>query len=129
MPKTKGFHWEVTSYLKDAERFAEDQLEGIIAQAVDEGERAATDYLRPGRGVASGELESRIYSRSHGLRGEVVSPAAHSRFVNFGTEDTKAIPYMRRASNRMRKVVRDELGRDFFTGFRTRRVRSRARGR
>ncbi len=127
--QSKAFAWEMHSEIKEAKAYARDQLEDAIRKAVDAGEEEAHKRLRRHPGTDPEHIDAEIFSESGGLDGKVVSPVWYSRFVEYGTVRTAAIPFMRPANRRMRRVFRQEVGEDLFKGLKSSKVRTRATSR
>ena len=102
---------------------ARDKLEDAVKVATEDGNDVTVSRLKPGRGVDTGKAKAAIYSEASGLEGKIVSPGHGESLINpawleFGTEDTKAVPHIRPGHTRMRKRFKQEIGTDLFKGFR-----------
>lgn len=60
--------------------------------------------------VLTGDLRSKIRAMSLGLVGRVVSESDHGGYVEHGTSDTPAQPYMRPAAELAGPRLADDLG-------------------
>lgn len=60
--------------------------------------------------VLTGELRDMIRAESHGLSGTVISESDHGGYVEHGTSDTPAQPYMRPAAELNALRLADGLG-------------------
>jgi len=86
------------------------RLEPAAAEAVSAAAQRGAEMARQLAPVDSGELRGGIMAHHGGLQAEVVSSAAHSAMVEFGTSRMAAQPYMLPMAREMRGEFSAGLG-------------------
>lgn len=86
------------------------QVTAEAVRAVDHNTDEMARDAREFAPVLTGNLRARIRAMSLGLTGRVVSEADYGGYVEHGTSDTPAQPYMRPASELAGPRLADDLG-------------------
>jgi HK97 gp10 family phage protein len=99
--------------IKQLNRTFEGKIEQLV-EIVDEAMDKSLEYLIDESPEDTSYMKSVEYAEKTGKTSfQVVSPAYYSGYVNDGTEDQEANPYMERAFNRTVDYIEHQLDRKF----------------